>query len=839
MTDPQDTSTPGFSENEVLKEAENRLANRDYLGALAILESAWRMLPNSPQIQDMQERIQAARQLDLSQRHDSRLDEARRLLSQGNEERAFFIAEEILAENSAHKDAKNLREHILEVRWQQVQSQITAGLELAIQPLTFFDFEVASKLLVQLQSELQIDSCRKEIERIRAGIAALHAAFEAREYFEVSSIVKQLLSRDPFGWIEPHEQVFTAIHQEAASRFEEQQDVIRDALQEARQLFHEGSLQTALSKLDQLAGHNRILEARELRDEILTAYRDQKSDEAQEFAAQLEWEKAIHCWKQILHFFPEAMDIRELLSRAEEHVTREYDVHKKLLRMLKDCYVLMLKEDWTEAHESTEAMLQSIEPGFRLVEIEQEIKRLQSEILKKNRTDQQQAELLLDRLSESNKLYKQGSYNEALQIVSTILDTGFLQEEALELKIAIEKAIHSQTIASRFQSAVQKGKEYFEQRDWNRAIEVWKKASLLSNEPYIAEWISQAEERWKKERHVRLSILAMLAEADELMFYGKLEQAREKVEKCRAALSGEFSFEDLIHQANQLAQKLSSLTEKEEAVRQQVQVQLEEATLLYGQRQYSQALKKVEAVLSQYPELEAALQLKSQFENAEAANASVLEMLKAVMKLVLKRDTRRLPALLRRLKDIAVGTSYAEDCQSIIDELPMIVLEIESDDRTAIHERLDHLFQRSLLALEYEQPLRAFIASLEDRSRKELALQTALQQGLTSLETGDRPGAMECLDRFHQIVHGKRTSLDSPLDRTATFTDEDLKLTERELETLQSLLLRHEIETILVAAQKVLLNGDKQRAEDLVLKALELDPENSAARDALRELQME
>ena len=304
MTDPQDTSTPGFSENEVLKEAENRLANRDYLGALAILESAWRMLPNSPQIQDMQERIQAARQLDLSQRHDSRLDEARRLLSQGNEERAFFIAEEILAENSAHKDAKNLREHILEVRWQQVQSQITAGLELAIQPLTFFDFEVASKLLVQLQSELQIDSCRKEIERIRAGIAALHAAFEAREYFEVSSIVKQLLSRDPFGWIEPHEQVFTAIHQEAASRFEEQQNVIRDALQEARQLFHEGSLQTALSKLDQLAGHNGILEARELRDEILTAYRDQKSDEAQEFAAQLEWEKAIHCWKQILHFFP-------------------------------------------------------------------------------------------------------------------------------------------------------------------------------------------------------------------------------------------------------------------------------------------------------------------------------------------------------------------------------------------------------------------------------------------------------------------------------------------------------------------------------------------------------
>ncbi len=832
-----------FAVEKYVKEAEERLLRSDYLAAMASLESAWHLQPNDPAIIQMQEKIQLAQETESTEKYKKQLNEAQLLLSEGHDEQAFSIAQEILGENPSHRSAKALHDQILDSRWEKVQEPIKQGLELAVQPLSFCDFEVALDLLMKLQSDLEIESCRKEIDRIRKAVTSLDSAFQAEQYYDVPHVVKKLLAKDPFRWLEPHRSVFTEIESAAAERLTQRQKTVQEALSESRTLLNAERYLEALARVEEVLTSWSVPEAEELRSRILHAYRESKQREAQEFAVQLEWEQAISCWKEILVFFPEAAEIKQSVSQAESHVRTELGAQQELLRNLKNCYSLILKEHWAEAQDLVESMLKSIQPGFRLIEMEKQIEALQTEILLYNRQQQKHLESVSLELSEIRKLYRRGLYAEALEKISLILELDIVQEEALELKISIEKAIQVQSVSLRFQSAVQKGKEYYERRNWQKAIEFWKKASSLSDETYVKDWIDQAEQLLKKERQTRLSIIAMLAEAEELIFYNKFVEAGRKIDKCRKALSNEFSLEDLSEQVRKLSARLETEIQKEEAFRYSLQAELEEAALLYHQKLYPQALLKLDAILQQQPEMETAMQLKSSIEAAEGEERNVLEIIRAVVKLVVKKDFKHLPGLLLKLKETSIRTPYAEDCSSIIDEMPLLVLEIESGDQVAVQGRLDRLFSRSLLLLEYEQTLRTFVEALESRNQKEHDLQKTLSEGLELLEAGDRKGALQCLERFHLILGGKQQKKKSQpaehLDRTATLSDDDLKLSEFELQTLQHSLLHHEVESILSTAHNILIAGDKARAEELFLQVLEIEPDNQGALEGLRQVKQD
>ena len=819
-----------------LSEAQDRLSSQDYLGAMARLESAWHLQPNDPAIIQMQERIQTAQQNESHQKQETILQQARSLILDGKDEEAFLLAQEVLNEDSSHKGAKALRDQILESRWEQMQSQIIASLELAIQPLAFCDFGVSANLLEQLQKNLEIESCRREIERLRTAVLSMEASFEAEQFYDVTAIVKHLLAKDPFGWLEPYRSVFDEIETIAAGRLDQRQSVIRDSLLEAKRLTAERSFSGALDKVDSVLRQWNVPEAKELREEIVQAHFDDRLEEANSFAAALEWEQAIACWKELLDVQPDSPHIAQRITAAEEQIQKELAIQKKLLQELKQCYSFVLKGEWVEAQQLTESMLKAIQPGYRLIEMESEIEKLQTEILLHNRDQQRELETVSNQLNEARNFYKKGACSEALAIVERILETEHLQDEALELKIAIEKTIQSQASSARFQSAIQKGKEHFESRSWQKAIEFLKKACALSNESYVRDWIEQAEKNLKKERQIRLSILAMLAEADELIFYQRFTEADQKLEKCRKALSNENAFQDLAARVDKLTEKLKQEIEKEDATRALVQAEMEEVSLLYHDRLFVQALERVERILSQQPELAAAIQWKEQIQAAEAANNNVLEILKTVVKVVLKRDTKNLPNLLLRLKEAARQTPYAEDCRSIVEEFPLLVLEVESGAQQAATERLDRMFRRSLLLLEYEQLLRDFVSFVEIRSKKEAALEQSLTEGLVSLEAGDRKAALECLHRFHSIFTGRKGA-PKQLDRAAITSDEGMKLSEFELESLQHSLMKHEVASMIRAAQEAKQAGDKKQAEDILLRALRIDPENIEARDALKMLE--
>lgn len=824
-----------------IKEALQRLSTRDYLAAMASLESAWHLQPNDPAIVQMQKQIQLAQEEEANQRHETRLIEARSLLTRGQDEQAFFLVEQVLDENPSHKSAKDLRDQILENRWEQVQVQIRQQLELALQPLSFCDFEVTLELLKKLQKELEIESCRKEIDRLWNAVARLYSVFQSEEYYDVPVIVQKLLSKDPFKWLEAHHDAFAGIERIANERFVDRQTVIRNAMVESKDLLASGRHTEALARVEGLLSRRQVPEAEDLRVEILNAYRESMMQEAREFALHLNWEGAIRCWKEALTLFPDSPDIRQFISDSEEHLRNELRLQQQLLSQLKNCYSLILKDHWVEAQELVETMLKSIQPGYRLIETERQIEELQDVIVLHNREQQNQKQASSRELAGIRKLYKRGLYAEALEKISWILENDEVQEEAVELKIAIEKAIETQSVSTRFQSAVQKGKEYYEQRNWQKAIEFWKKASALSEETYVKDWIDEAQKRLKKERQTRLSIIAMLAEAEELIFYGKFLEAGRKLEKCRKALSDDFAMTDLFEQVHMLTLKLEEEVRKDEALHAAIQSELEEASLLHHQKQYTQALQKLDAILQQQPEMESALQLKSQIEKEEGENRSVLEILRAIVKLFIKRDFKQLPGLLLRLKENSSGTPYAEDCKSIIDEMPLLALEIESANQASAQERLNRLLSRSLLLLEYEQTLRKFIDTLYERIEKERELQSALERGIKSLESGDRQGALECLESFQQIFGRRRRQpmirSQESLDRTATLSEEDLKLTEMELQTLQQVLLHQEVESVLAAARERLIGGDKERAHELYVEALKMEPDNVAAREALRDLE--
>jgi hypothetical protein len=97
------------------------------------------------------------------------------------------------------------------------------------------------------------------------------------------------------------------------------------------------------------------------------------------------------------------------------------------------------------------------------------------------------------------------------------------------------------------------------------------------------------------------------------------------------------------------------------------------------------------------------------------------------------------------------------------------------------------------------------------------------------------------LESFQQIFGGRRRQpmirSQGSLDRTATLSEEDLKLTELELQTLQQVLLHQEVESVLAAARERLIGGDKERAHELYVEALKMEPDNVAARKALRDLE--
>ncbi|MGH9857793.1 MAG: hypothetical protein ACRD4B_08115, partial [Acidobacteriota bacterium] len=485
-------------------------------------------------------------------------------------------------------------------RWEQVQKQIKRDLELAIQPLSFCDFEVSLGMLEKLQKTLEIESCRKEIDRLRLAVLSLESAFQKEQYYDIPHILKKLLSKDPFGWLEAHGAVFSGLQTVAEERF----SLRKQMLLECRNLWNSGQTTRAIERIDALIKPGSMREADELRSEILNSFHDTKIREAHASAAQLDWENAIGCWKEILQYFPDEKEIQQFISDAEEHLDAELRIQQELLRELKNCYSLILKEHWTEAQDLVERMLKSIQPGYRLIETEKQIEALQAEILLRNQEQEKRNAAHVRELSAVRKLHKKGLYAEALQKISMILEEDYVQEEAVDLKIAIEKAIHGQAVAARFQSAVQKGKECFEQRNWQRAIEFWKKASSLSDETYVKEWIEQAEQHLKKERRTRLSIIAMLAEAEELIFYNKFIDAGRRLDKCRKILAGKFSMEDLAEQVKMISVRLEEALLKDEALRASIQSELEEASLLYHQKHFQAAFLKVEAILQQQPEME-------------------------------------------------------------------------------------------------------------------------------------------------------------------------------------------------------------------------------------------
>jgi serine/threonine protein kinase len=827
--------------NQYLEDAEGLLMHKDYLAAMARLESAWHLKPNDPVIIQMQQRIQTAQEEEFARKYDGKLAEARSHLADGDEEQAFVILETVLEEYPTHRDARLLRDQIVESRWQKVQEQIQQGLELAVQPLSFCDFEMAAELLQKLQNEVEIDSCSAEIDKMRKAVLSLHSAFINLDFESVRPILRQLISKDRFGWLEPHQSMLTAIEDTAAEKLEQRNKEVRDALTVAKELVDSEEYLKAVDRLDELLSRRPHQDVAEFRWEILNLYRDAKLREAQTLTYEMDWQRAVDCWKEILLYFPEDEEVRAAVAGTEDHLSKESELQSELLRHLKHCYSLIIKKQLTEAQTLLERMLEHIQPGYRLIEIEKQIQKLQTEILRQIQMQKRHMKGVSQALQIVKKLYREKAYPEAMEKLSSILEEDVVPEEALEVKEAIEKAVQQQQLAQRFRWAFQKGKEFFENRRWQKAIDFWKKAAIIADDPILKGWIVEAEQRLKKERQIRLSIIAMLAEIDQLIFYGNFEDARQKLERCIRALSRDYFLEDLAEQVESTANKLEQEIQKEQTSRSLLQNELEETALLYQQRLYPQALERLDRVLEQHPEMEAAMQLRAQIESAEAENRNVLETIRAIVKLVVRKEFKQLPPFLIRLRDSSANTPYVEDGASIVEELPLLALEIESGDVAGMRQRLDKLFSRSLLFLQYRRVFENFADSLETEKRAEGELEIILENGLEAIRNGHPDAAATCLQEFDEILPGARSGevhvrILDPVDRTMIVTDPELRISESELQSLEQELKRNELRQLLERAAGLLERGEKTEARSLFERALQIEPGNVIAKEGLKSL---
>lgn len=108
-----------------------------------------------------------------------------------------------------------------------------------------------------------------------------------------------------------------------------------------------------------------------------------------------------------------------------------------------------------------------------------------------------------------------------------------------------------------FQDFFQKGKESFDQLEWEEAIRWWKRAMVISNDPTVQQWIHAAEERTRIENETRMQIAKELDDCEIQLSQSKYDAAGRILDHVEPSITPAYRLADLQTRVATLREKIT------------------------------------------------------------------------------------------------------------------------------------------------------------------------------------------------------------------------------------------------------------------------------------------
>lgn len=361
-------------------------------------------------------------------------------------------------------------------------------------------------------------------------------------------------------------------------------------------------------------------------------------------------------------------------------------------------------------------------------------------------------------LAETTHLYQREAYQQALQKVNSVLQRAPDLDAALKLKNAIDRAILEQKTSSDFQAAFDEGKKHFDELRWQESIECWQKALRIYSNPTVQEWIAAAQERIDTERRIRKEISNRLGQGAGLISSKKYGEADRLVAECRKAITPEYRLQDLHSEIDRLAQRLKEERDREETRLVAINKEVEEATHYYNQKEYHQALQRVDHVLQNEPELPGAVKLKSDIASRiqeQRVTENLTGKLQDVIRAILEERSQDLVAALGYLQSAANDTSQGRAAAVLADELFQFQKEKDEGDLTACRKRLEKLVHSSPLLKMYEGQIRQFLGRLVEQEKRKAEYTRLVQDAISKFQAQRFDKALETFQKLDQMYPGQ------------------------------------------------------------------------------------
>ncbi len=450
--------------SQQLDEARNLLNARRYDESLSVLTSLEKQFPSDVEILKLQATV---REDQAKQRRSQQLDEARRFLTARRHDESLSLLAGLEKQFPGDAEILKLRATVREDQAKQRRSQ---QLDEARRLISSRDYEKALALLTALQKEFPqesdvrnlLESARNDQaeERKREGIAQARNLLTARRYDEAIEVLTAL-QRD-FSSEKSIVKLLESVKKEQADQRK------RDGLAESRKLLTARRYDECIALLSKLQAEfpneteiSKTLAA--ARAELAENNKQQKLAEARGLLASQSFAKALSLLDEIAAAYPKDSAVtkfRAMVQREQENATRA----KKIQKELDGLKMLMAEKRYPEVASRAKELLAEFPTDSNVIRLAEFATSQQAEIEKEN--------LLRKTIQDTRALFDAGNYEEAIKIGQSGLKTFPGNPELLGLYQESEVQSRKQEVRQQIERRIREIKVKINREKFSDAIDL-------------------------------------------------------------------------------------------------------------------------------------------------------------------------------------------------------------------------------------------------------------------------------------------------------------------------------------------------------------------------------
>lgn len=537
----------------------NRLAETNLSSSIERLEELLKKDPKNPEWNRLLE-------IAILQKARQGIAHANQLIRKRNFQEAAETLEKIRAWNL--KDPRILRQiqklsATFEKRKKQSELQeVRNKLDAALRPVASYDLETPAALIDQFLPEIGEEGLRSKVILIRDAVTRIAENFREGKYTKAAEMIDGLLAQDTRKLLKLQHASLRKVQY-----YMREQGAIRvkfdAALEKARQAFEDSR-----------------------------------------------WEEAIDSWKEAQKFKPEELSIQNWIAAAGERLASERQMRARVIAQIEEGERLIAEREFEQANNVMNEIQQCISE-YRFSHFQtplEDLRKLWQDELQKENVRHRKNQ---DELTQTIQLRVRGDLENALQRVEQLLQHEPGLQEALRIRDELHREMLDRQISGqKFEAATARGRDLYEQLQWEEAIRSWREAlQLVPEDQQTMQWIAAAEDRLKEEREIRDSLARSLAECEREISQKNFDRAKKLLQASKEKLTSAFRLGDYQQQSAVLEDRLNRESEQENKRLAAFNQDLDRAAEFMKRQDYRSALVLVETVLQRDPQMQRARRL--------------------------------------------------------------------------------------------------------------------------------------------------------------------------------------------------------------------------------------